>query len=36
MNEAFFRAIMSFSQDQSQLDSILADLDTTQADAYQQ
>jgi alpha-glucoside transport system substrate-binding protein len=36
LNEAFFRAIMSFSQDQSQLDSILADLDTTQADAYQQ
>jgi len=36
MNEAFFKAIMEFSQNQDNLDSILADLDTTQADAYSQ
>ena len=34
--EAFFRAIMEFSQNQANLDSILASLDETQADAYSQ
>jgi alpha-glucoside transport system substrate-binding protein len=34
MNEAFFRAIMEFSQNQDNLDSILQNLDSTQTDAY--
>ena len=36
MNDAFFKAVMTFTQDQSQLDSILKNLDQTQADAYAQ
>jgi alpha-glucoside transport system substrate-binding protein len=34
MNDAFFQAVVRFAQDQSQLDSILANLDQVQADAY--
>jgi alpha-glucoside transport system substrate-binding protein len=34
MNAAFWTAILDFTKDQSQLDSILANLDTVQADAY--
>ena len=36
MNEAFFRAMMEFSQNPANLDSILANLDTVQTDAYSQ
>jgi len=34
MNEAFFSAVVRFATDQSQLDAILSELDTVQADAY--
>jgi len=34
MNDAFFKAIVKFAGDQSQLDSILQELDQVQADAY--
>jgi alpha-glucoside transport system substrate-binding protein len=34
MNDAFFKAVVSFAQDQSKLDSILSELDTVQTDAY--
>ena len=34
MNAAFWTAILDFTKDQSKLDSILANLDTVQADAY--
>jgi alpha-glucoside transport system substrate-binding protein len=34
MNDAFFKAVVAFAQDQSKLDSILSELDTVQADAY--
>jgi len=34
MNDAFFKAVVSFAQDQSKLDSILTSLDSTQKDAY--
>ena len=34
MNNAFFSAILNFTKDQSKLDSILADLDKAQTDAY--
>jgi alpha-glucoside transport system substrate-binding protein len=34
MNDAFFKAVVSFAQDQSKLDSILSELDTVPADAY--
>jgi alpha-glucoside transport system substrate-binding protein len=34
MNAAFWTAILDFTKDQSQLDSILSNLDTVQADAY--
>lgn len=36
MNDAFFKGVMKFTQNQGQLDSILQDLDQTQADAYNQ
>jgi alpha-glucoside transport system substrate-binding protein len=36
MNEAFWNAILNYVQDPSQLDSILANLDTIQQDAYTQ
>lgn len=35
MNDAFFKATVQFAGDQSKLDSILSELDKTQADAYQ-
>jgi alpha-glucoside transport system substrate-binding protein len=34
MNNAFWKAILDFTKDPSKLDSILSDLDKTQADAY--
>ncbi len=34
MNTAFFSAILNYTKDQSKLDSILADLDKAQKDAY--
>jgi alpha-glucoside transport system substrate-binding protein len=34
MNDAFFKAVVQFAQDQSKLDSILSGLDQTQSDAY--
>jgi alpha-glucoside transport system substrate-binding protein len=34
MNDAFFKGVMTFAQDQSQLDSVLQELDKVQADAY--
>lgn len=34
MNDAFFDGILAFVQDPDQLDSILSDLDATQAEAY--
>ena len=34
MNTAFWHAILDFVGDQSKLDSILANLDKVQADAY--
>ena len=34
MNDAFFLAVVRFAGDQSQLDAILEELDTVQADAY--
>jgi alpha-glucoside transport system substrate-binding protein len=34
MNEAFWHAMLAFARDPSQLDSILADLDAVQAQAY--
>jgi alpha-glucoside transport system substrate-binding protein len=36
MNEAFFGAVLDYVQSPENLDSILADLDTVQADAYSQ
>ena len=36
MNRAFFDSVVSFVGDQSQLDSILSNLDSVQADAYSQ
>lgn len=36
MNDAFFKAVVKFAQNQDQLDSILAGLDKVQADAYEQ
>jgi len=36
MNEAFFGAVLDYVQNPENLDSILADLDTVQADAYSQ
>ena len=36
MNGAFWQGVTAFSKDPSQLDSILTDLDSTQADAYAQ
>ena len=36
MNRAFFDSVVSFVQDPSQLDSILSNLDSVQADAYSQ
>ena len=36
MNNAFWQGVTAFSKDPGQLDNILADLDTTQADAYSQ
>jgi alpha-glucoside transport system substrate-binding protein len=36
MNRAFFDSVVAYVQDPSQLDSILANLDTIQADAYSQ
>ena len=36
MNEAFFGAVLDYVQDPENLDSILADLDTVQAEAYSQ
>ena len=36
MNDAFFQSIVKYVQNPSGLDSILADLDKTQADAYSQ
>ena len=35
MNQAFFRAMVEFAQNPDQIDSILADLDETQQDAYE-
>jgi alpha-glucoside transport system substrate-binding protein len=34
MNDAFFKAVVQFAQDQTKLDSILQGLDQTQSDAY--
>lgn len=34
LNDAFFQAIVAFAQNQGDLDSILANLDTVQSDAY--
>jgi len=34
MNDAFFQAVVRFAGDQGQLDAILEELDTVQADAY--
>lgn len=34
MNDAFFKAVVQFAQDPSKLDSILAELDSVQSDAY--
>jgi alpha-glucoside transport system substrate-binding protein len=34
MNDAFFQAVVRFAGDQSELDAILEELDTVQADAY--
>ena len=34
MNDAFFQAVVAFAQNPGNLDSILADLDEVQADAY--
>ena len=36
MNEAFFGAVLDYVQGPENLDSILADLDTVQAEAYSQ
>jgi alpha-glucoside transport system substrate-binding protein len=36
MSDAFLKAILDFTKDQSKLDSILANLDTVQASAYNQ
>jgi alpha-glucoside transport system substrate-binding protein len=36
MNKAFFQAVVKYVQDPNDLDSILANLDTVQADAYSQ
>ncbi len=36
MNDAFFRAIVRFAQNQGELDAILTELDSVQADAYSQ
>ena len=36
MNRAFFDSVVSYIQDPSQLDSILSNLDSVQADAYSQ
>jgi alpha-glucoside transport system substrate-binding protein len=36
MNGAFWQGVTAYSKDPSQLDNILADLDSTQADAYSQ
>ena len=34
MNDAFFKAIVSYAQDPSKLDSILSNLDSVQASSY--
>jgi alpha-glucoside transport system substrate-binding protein len=34
MNDAFWKAILDYVQDPSQLDAILANLDTVQTSAY--
>ena len=34
MNDAFFKAIVSYAQDPSKLDSILTNLDSVQASSY--
>jgi alpha-glucoside transport system substrate-binding protein len=34
MNDAFFKAVVQFAQDQTKLDSILTELDQVQSDAY--
>ena len=34
MNDAFFKGILAYTKDPSQLDSILANLDSVQASAY--
>ena len=34
MNDAFWKAIVSYVQDSSKLDSILSNLDTVQKSAY--
>jgi hypothetical protein len=36
MNKAFFQAIVKYVQNPADLDSILANLDTVQTDAYSQ
>jgi hypothetical protein len=36
MNDAFWKAVVTYTQHPDQLDSLLADLDKTQADAYAQ
>ena len=36
MNKAFFQAIVEYVAESADLDSILTDLDTAQADAYTQ
>jgi hypothetical protein len=36
MNKAFFQAVVKYVQNPADLDSILANLDTVQADAYSQ
>jgi hypothetical protein len=34
MNQAFFKGILTYVQDPSKLDSVLAELDRVQADSY--
>ena len=36
MNGAFWQGVLDYSQDPSKLDSVLAELDAAQADAYSQ